>query len=219
MRLRILIADDHGVLRAGLRALLSGEADFSVVGEAKDSETVIQLACELCPDIILMDLSMPKIGGIEATRQLCRYLPGVRILILTVHEDPELLLEALQAGASGYILKLATEMELITAIRAVAHGEVYVHSAMMRAFLEEPHHSPMGSPHELLTPRELDVLLLIVQGCSNKQIAAELHIGVHTVESQRANLMDKLDLHSRVELERYSIDNEIIKPDYFFKQD
>ncbi len=214
MSIRILIADDHGVLRAGLRALLSAEPELEVVDEASSGSEALTLASELQPDLILLDISMPDLGGIEATRRLKEILPNVRVLILTVHEDESLLQEAIQAGASGYIIKRAVESELIDAIRAVLRGDLYIHPAMTRALLKEM--SPSSSsnnneaPVESLTPRETDVLRLIAQGYTNRQMADMLSISVRTVESHRSNLMGKLDLHSRVELVRYAKENDLI---------
>jgi two-component system response regulator NreC len=203
---RIIVADDHGVLRAGLRALLNDEPDLEVAGEAADGDEALRLTRELEPDIVLMDINMPGCGGIETTRRLMELRPNVRVLILTVHEDKSLLQAAIRAGAAGYILKRAVESELIDAIRAVAHGDLYVHPAMTRALLEDTHHIPAMEREvtQTLTPREVEVLRLIAQGHTNRQIADLLHIGVRTVESHRANLMGKLGLRSRVELVRYA---------------
>lgn len=215
MSIRILIADDHGVLRAGLRALLSAESELEVVDEASSGNEALHLADKLQPDLILLDISMPDLGGIEVTRRLKEMLPNVRVLILTVHEDESLLQEAIQAGASGYIVKRAVESELIDAIRAVWRGDLYVHPAMTRALLKEMSPSPSSSSNnealvESLTPRETDVLRLIAQGYTNRQMADMLSISVRTVESHRSNLMGKLDLHSRVELVRYARENNLI---------
>jgi DNA-binding NarL/FixJ family response regulator len=203
---RIIVADDHGVLRAGLRALLNDEPDLEVVGEAADGDEALRLTRELEPDIVLMDINMPGCGGIETTHRLMELQPDVRVLILTVYEDKSLLQAAIHAGAAGYILKRAVESELIDAIRAVVRGDLYVHPAMTRALLEHTNHIPAieRAVTEVLTPREVEVLRLIAQGHTNRQIAELLHVGVRTVESHRANLMSKLGLRSRVELVRYA---------------
>jgi two-component system response regulator NreC len=209
--LRVLIADDHGVLRAGLRALLKTEEDLQVVDEAADGDTALRLASRLRPDIVLLDLSMPGPGGIEVTRKLKEMLPATRVLILTVHEDETLLREALKAGASGYIIKRAVESELINAIHAVSRGEIYVHPAMTRWLLQEPAPAaPKRRDPATLTPREIEVLRLIVQGHTNSQIAEVLRLSVRTIESHRANLMGKLGLQSRVELVRYAVKNKLL---------
>ncbi|MFC1976414.1 response regulator [Chloroflexota bacterium] len=213
MCIRILIADDHGVLRAGLRALLSAETDLEIVGEAADGQEALQLCDEMSPDVVLLDISMPDLSGIDVTRRLKEMLPEARVLILTVHEDESLLQEAIQAGAAGYIIKRAAESELIDAIRAVWRGDLYVHPAMTRALLKDisPSSAPNNSPVETPTPRETDVLRYIAQGYTNRQTAEALSISVRTVESHRANLMDKLHLRSRVELVRYARENGVIE--------
>ena len=211
MSRRILIADDHGVLRAGLAALLSGETGFEVIAEAETSEEAVRLATESQPDLVLMDLSMPEMGGIEATRRIHERLPETRVLILTLHEDIGMVREAIRAGAGGYILKRAVKTELISAIQTVLRGDIYVHPAMMRALLAEPQPAPKSpSPlAEPLTARESDVLRLIVRGHTNSQIAEILSLSVRTVEYHRANLTGKLGLHSRVDLIRYAAENGI----------
>jgi two-component system response regulator NreC len=205
MSIRILIVDDHGVLRAGLRALLSAEADLEVVDEAAEGREALYLAAELRPDVVLLDISMPDLGGIEITRRLKQAVPETRVLILTVHEDDSLLQEAIRAGAAGYIIKRAVESELIDAIRAVSRGDLYVHPAMTRALFNDltPFPPAKNPPTEILTPRETEVLCLITQGYTNRQTAQALSISVRTVESHRANVMDKLNMRSRVELVRY----------------
>jgi DNA-binding NarL/FixJ family response regulator len=214
MPTRILIADDHGVLRAGLRALLNAEPDIEVVGEASDGDETLRLAHTLEPDIVLLDISMPGVGGIEATRRLKNLRSAARVLILTVHEDAGLLKEAMRAGASGYIVKRAAESELVNAIRAVSRGDLYVHPTMTRALLDgtasgrEDAYAGVEQP----TPREIEVLRLVAQGHTNRQIADILTISVRTVESHRANLMGKLNLHSRVELVRYAMKHGLLEP-------
>lgn len=206
MTIRILIADDHGVIRAGLRAVLRAELDLEVIGEAADGNEALRLACELHPDIVLLDVSMPDMGGIEAASRLREKLPEVRTLILTVHEDESLLREAIRAGASGYIIKRGAESEVINAIHVVSRGDMYVHPALTRALLKDL--SPAPAAHsdaaEPLTPREIDVLRLIAKGHTSRQIAQVLNISVRTVEGHRANLTGKLGLHSRVELVTYA---------------
>ena len=209
MPTRILIADDHGVLRAGLSALLNAEPDLQVVGEASTGEEALRLANELKPDLVLMYISMPDLGGIEATRRMLESLPSVRVLILTVHEDIGLVREAIHSGASGYIPKRAVKTEMINAIHTILIGDLYIHPAMMRALLTDaPKSSHQPDPQvESLTPREIDVLKLVVKGYTNSQIADLLHVSVRTVEFHRANLTGKLNLHSRVELIRYAAEH------------
>lgn len=218
MPIKLLIADDHGVLRAGLRALLSIETDVQVIAEAATGKEALLLAQKLLPDIILMDISMPEMGGIEATRHLKATLPQIKVLILTVEEDESLLQEAVMAGASGYIIKRAVGTELIDAIKAVWRGDIYIHPAMTRALLKlntPLYPAPVPSPPkdqetEKLTPREVEVLTLIAQGYTNRQTADKLTLSIRTVESHRANIMNKLHLQSRVELVRYAKENGFI---------
>ena len=213
MPIRILIADDHGVIRAGLRALLDGLPEITVVGEASDGSEALSKAVELKPDIVLMDLSMPLMGGIETTRQLTQNKPGIRILILTVHEDESLLKEAIRAGAAGYIVKRAAQEDLLHAIRVVARGDLYVHPSMTRVLFTEP--TPIStskvSEVETLTLREIEVLQLLAKGYTNRQIAEQLSLSPRTVEGHRANLSGKLGLHSRVELVEYAEMHGLLK--------
>jgi two-component system response regulator NreC len=207
---RILIVDDHGVLRAGLRALLNDEADLEVVGEAANGREALHQAMLLNPDVILMDISMPDISGIEATRQLLKINPGFRILILTLHEDTALLREAFRSGAKGFLLKNAVEGELIGAIRVVSGGGRYVYPDLTLALVDEQTRPPLRVPETTLTLREIDVLRRLVKGYTNREIAEELFLSVRTVETYRYSLMSKLDLHSRVELVEYASQHGIV---------
>lgn len=213
MPIRLLVADDHGVLRAGLIALLNTEADMAVVGEADDENSAVSLAIEKRPDVILMDISMPDAGGIDATRRIKQLVPETKVLILTFHEDKELMQEAIRSGAMGYILKRAIKSELINAIHAVMRGELYLHPAMARLLFTE-NNSLMTQPaktySEPLTSREIEVLRLIAQGYTNNQAADKLKISVRTVEYHRGNLTTKLNLRSRVELMKYAEENGLI---------
>ena len=213
MPIRILIADDHGVIRAGLRALLEDIPDITVVGEASDGGEALAKAVELKPDILLMDLSMPNMGGIEATLQLSQREPKVRVLILTVHEEESLLKEVVRIGAAGYIVKRAAQEDLLHAIRVVARGDLYIHPTMTRAlFNEAPAYAPLQMPEsETLTQREIEVLQLLAKGYTNRQIAEQLSLSPRTVEGHRANLSGKLGLHSRVELVEYAEKHGLLK--------
>ena len=211
MGLRILVADDHGVLRAGLRALLNDETNYQVVGEASDSDEASRAAVELTPDIVLMDMSMPGIGGIEVTRKLHASLPETKVLILTVHEDAAFLREAMKAGAVGYVVKRAVESDLLAAIETAQRGELYVHSSLTRALLDVNGCSlppPRRGDAETLTQREGDVLKLLTRGYTNRQIADELDLSIRTVETHRANILGKLGLSSRAELVRWAADQK-----------
>ena len=210
--LRILIADDHAIVRTGLRTLLATEPSMELAGEASGGYEAIELAEKTQPDVILLDLSMPDLDGIEVTKAIKTRFPEVRILILTIHEDQALLREAIRAGASGYVLKRAAESELISAIDVLMRGDMYVDPALMRTFLDEAVRPP-GPTNEVvepLTPREIEVLKYIVQGYTNRQIGEELNISVRTVEGHRANLSGKLGLHSRVDLVRYARERGLI---------
>jgi DNA-binding NarL/FixJ family response regulator len=208
---RILIADDHPVLRSGLRILLAADPDLEVVGEAGTGEETLRLAEELHPDVVLLDIGMPGESGIETVRRLKEKLPALRVLFLTMHEEEGMLLEALNAGGDGYVVKRADQPEIIQAIRAVRRGDVYVHPAMTRALLSQPETTARPQePVEPLTRREIDVLRLLARGNTNRQIAELLGLSTRTVESHRANLMGKLGLSSRVELVTYAEEHRLL---------
>ncbi len=210
MAIRILIVDDHGLIRAGMRALLSNTPKLEVVGEAADGEAALRLAHTLRPDIILLDIALPGLSGIELTRRLTQVLPKSRVLILTLHEDLGLMREALRAGAAGYVIKRAVDVELTNAIFTVARGDLYVHPAMTRALLKgDLPATEEQSPAVPLTPRELEVLRLIVEGNSNRQIGQILNLSVRTVDTHRANLMAKLGLRDRAELVQYANQHQL----------
>ncbi len=214
MKLRILITDDHGILRAGLRALLNDDPQLEVVAEAVDGQQTILMVEKHKPDIVLLDMNMPGLNGVEATRTLLAQHPHLKILILTVHEDYGLVREALQAGASGYIIKRAVESELINAIHAVSRSELYVHPAMTRALLEPAYEEQVSSQQnsaEQLTSREVDVLRLVAKGYTNKQIGEKLRISIRTVETHRANITGKLGVRSRMELVHFATQNGLVK--------
>lgn len=213
MTIRIVIADDHGVLRAGLVALLNAETGMEVVGEAEDENSAVAQTVEKHPDVVLMDVSMPDSGGIQATRRIKQLAPESRVLILTVHEDKGLMQEAIRAGAMGYILKRAIKSELINAIHTVLRDELYLHPAMARLLFVEnpaPTASLTGLYQEPLTTREIEVLRLIAQGYTNSQAAEMLCISVRTVEYHRSNLTAKLNLRSRVQLMKYAEEKGLI---------
>jgi two-component system response regulator NreC len=184
---------------------------MQVIGEAATGEEAVDQAVRLQPDLVLMDISMPGLDGIEATRLLAERAPRVHVLLLTVHEDPALLREALRAGAAGYVIKRAIESELINAIRAAARGDLYVHPSLTRSLLDEEEPTPSNSASiSRLTPREIEVLRLIAEGYTNSQIAGLLHISPRTVETHRANVRAKLELDSRAELVRFAVRNGLL---------
>jgi DNA-binding NarL/FixJ family response regulator len=202
---RILLADDHAILRKGMKHLIDAEPDMEVVGEASDGAEVLPLVSKLRPDVVVMDLSMPKMGGAEATRQLRSANPTCKVLVLTVHEDRSYLREVLEAGALGYMLKRAAAEELVVAIRAIASGTVFIDSRIATKLItvmvdDKPAKAAAGAPE--LTRREFDVLRRIADGYSNKEIAAMLQISVKTVETYKARSMEKLGMRSRVDIVR-----------------
>jgi two-component system response regulator NreC len=212
MAIKVLIADDHAIVRAGLRTLITSESDLLLLGEATGGIEAIDKVHQLSPDVLVLDVSMPDIDGIEVIRVLKNEDSKCAILVLTVHEDEALLREAIKLGAAGYIIKHAAESELIAAIHAVFRGDLYVHPRMIRSLLQPGHVLPQREKTDVesLTTREEEVLKLIVQGYTNKQVADELSISIRTVEGHRANLTEKLGIRSRVDLLRYARDHQII---------
>ncbi len=213
-KIRVLLADDHTILRDGIRALLEEEFDIEVVGEAEDGRAAVRLACDLKPDVILMDIAMPLLNGLEATRQINQECPECKILVLTMHDDEEYIRRVLAAGALGYVLKYAAASELLDAIRSVNRGEAVLSPAITRLVIEDYLRWANNLPDQSLnglTLRECEVLQLIAEGYTNKQISEILTISVKTVQAHRSNLMQKLDLHDRGELIKYAIQKKIIQ--------
>jgi DNA-binding NarL/FixJ family response regulator len=198
-RLRVVIADDHPLFREGVVHSLSLEEDIEVVAEAANGKEAVRLATELLPDIVVMDLSMPDAGGIEATRQIAASVPATAVLILTVSEDRDDLLEVLKAGARGYVLKGVAAQGLIHAVRAVAHGEVHVTPALASSILHEMTSEEIVDPFEQLTPREHDILELVAEGRTNREIGEQLYLAEKTVKHYMTNVLQKLHVRSRVE--------------------
>lgn len=208
--LKILVVDDHAVVRSGLMMLLHGKHNMEVIGEAADGEEGIQAAQLLKPDVVLMDLNMPAgMDGLTATTELRRLMPDLAILILTMHDDDEYLFRAIHVGASGYILKSAPHEELLTAIRSVAAGNAYLYPTatkrLMNEYIERLKQGENVDTFESLSEREREVLGLIAKGFSNKEIAEQLIISVKTVESHKSNVMEKLGLKTRPELVKYAV--------------
>ena len=210
--IRILLADDHRVLRSGLRALLSAQADLDVVGEASDGGEALRMAQTLKPDVLVMDVGMPGVNGIDATARVRRELPATKVLILSMHDDQGYLRQALRAGASGYVLKRAADTELLAAIRAAARGEVFLDSSLAKDLVEDVVR-PRGQEPALptLSDREREVLHLLARGHTNQQVADRLCIGVKSVETYKARLMEKLGLKGRAELVRYALEHGVLK--------
>ncbi len=204
---RVLIADDHRLFREGLRSLLEREDEFEVVGEAADGRQAIAMARELVPDVILMDLAMPGLNGIEATRRLCEENPGCRVVALSMHSSRSHVMRALHAGASGYLLKDAAYNELARAIRVVLRGRVYLSPEVAGGLVDEylQRLVEQDALNVTLTPREREVLQLMAEGDGTRQIATRLSVSIKTIESHRRNIMHKLNLHSVAELTKFAI--------------
>ncbi|MBZ0315711.1 MAG: response regulator transcription factor [Anaerolineae bacterium] len=206
MTIKILIADDHAVLRSGLRLLLNAQPDINVVAEADDGSEALVLAGQLNPDLIVLDLSMAGLGGLEALPLLRRTSPNSRILILTMHDDESYLRQALREGAHGYVLKKAADSELLSAIRAVMRGEIYVHPSLTRVLLEDilpPTMDETTNPWDALSDREREVLLQVARGFTSAQIADQMNLSPKTVETYRSRGMEKLGLRSRAALVQF----------------
>ena len=210
-KIRVLVVDDHAILREGLRALLSYYDDIEVVGEAQDGAEAVTRVAEILPDVVLMDIAMPGMNGLDATRIIRNQFPETHVLILTQHEDPQYVVPLLQAGASGFVTKRALGNDLINALRVVARGETFLYPTAATTVVEEIRRRSETAPvtPDALTPRELEILQHIVAGQTNAQMAAVLSISVKTVEWHRANLMSKLDVHSVADLVRYALEHEL----------
>lgn len=215
MGIRLLLVDDHMVVRLGLRMLLESEEDIEIVGESSTGNEAMRDVARLLPDVVLMDIGLPDISGIEATRQIKSQYPQTAIVALTIHEDEEYFFQMLDAGANGYVPKRAAPEELITAIRAAAANEVYLYPSLAKLlvhdFLAQQSSAAPGAALDALTPREEEVLAWLAEGASNAEIAEKLVISPKTVARHRENIMHKLNLHSRTELVKYAIRKGIIK--------
>ena len=215
-KLRIMLADDHSVVRNGLRAIINAEKDMEVVGEAEDGLEVLDRARECLPDVILMDITMPGLGGLEATRIVKTAMPEVKVLILTIHESEECLYHALNIGADGYVTKAAHESELVLAVRALSGGKCYIDPSMasllVNAFVAAGPQRGEPDRYNVLTDREREMLPLIASGNTNREIATALQLSEHTVHNHRAHLMEKLGLHDRMQLLMYAMKRGIITP-------
>ena len=215
MTIRILLVDDHAVVRSGLKMLLENEKDVEIIGEASSAREAIESAIDLKPNVILMDIGLPDLSGIDATREIKKRAPDSSIVALTIHEDEEYFFKMLEAGATGYVPKRAAPEELLTAIRAAATGQVYLYPSLakllVRDFLSGGRPSSDAQANSELTDREQEVLTYLAEGANNEEIATALVISPKTVARHRENIMRKLNLHSRAELVRYAIRKGIIK--------
>lgn len=211
---RVLIADDHGVVRKGLRLQLEQYPDVEVVGEAADGREAVRMAGELQPDIVIMDIGMPNLNGVEATAQITKRSPAPGVIILSMHSDEEYLMRALSAGAKGYLLKDTADVDLFRAVEAVRQGKSFFSPTVAKMLLEEyvQQMSQRGvkDSYDLLSAREKEVFQLLAEGKSNKDVATILNLSTYTVETHRTNIMRKLDLHSSVDLVLYAVRKKII---------
>jgi DNA-binding NarL/FixJ family response regulator len=210
--MRLVIADDHGVVRGGLKLLLDRQPDMEVVGEASDGAEAVAETLAHRPDLAILDVAMPRRTGLEATRDIKALAPDVSVLILSMHDDEHYLYEALKAGASGYVLKQKAGQELVDAIRAVGRGESFLTNSAQRSLVREWMADPTSRPRAALSPREQEVLKLIADAHTNREIGGMLGLSEKTVESHRASLLRKLGMRDRVELVRYAIRRGLIEP-------
>ncbi len=213
-RIKVLLADDHLILREGIRLLLEKVSDMEIVGEADNGEEAVAKVEHLAPDVVLMDITMPRMNGLEATRQIKQKHPEMKILILTMHETDQYIAGMLEAGASGYVVKAATSSELISAIRAVYQVDVHLYPSIARMLVEDYMQrvktGEEKTSYDVLTPREREVLAYVAEDKQNKEIAKLLNVSIRTVQTHRSNLMDKLGAHDRTELVKYAIRKGII---------
>jgi two-component system, NarL family, response regulator NreC len=208
-RIRILLADDHALVRQGFKMILAAQADMEIVGEAGNGREAVQRCEELRPDIVVMDVAMPELNGIEATRRLATALPHTRVIALSMHKDSVYVREILRAGARGYLLKDSPAGDLVSAVRSVASGESYLSPGVSNAVLDD-YRRHVTNPIDLLTTREREVLQMIAEGKTNKEIAGVLNLSVYTVDAHRGRIMEKLNLHSINELVRFAVRNGLI---------
>jgi two-component system response regulator NreC len=207
--IRILLADDHVLVRQGFKMILSAQPDMQIVGEATNGREAVEAAEKLLPDVILMDVTMPELNGIEATRRVSTASPRTRVLALSMHKDAVYVREILRAGARGYLLKDSADADLIAAVRSVAKGEGYLSPAVSDAVLTD-YRRHVTDPLDLLTTREREVLQMIAEGKTNKEIATTLNLSVYTIEAHRGRVMEKLNLHSTGELVRFALRSGLI---------
>jgi two-component system response regulator NreC len=216
MATKVLLADDHSILREGLRMVLDAQPQIKVVGEANDGREAVDLAEKLHPDVVVMDIAMPNMNGLEATRQIKRRWPEIRVVILTMHENQQYLTQIVKAGASGAVLKRSAGTELLTAIKAAATGQSYFSPSIASMMLEDYRVLLSGEgvdDPQVLTEREREVLQLVAEGKTNQEIASALFLSIKTVQTHRAHIMDKLGVHDRTDLVKYAIRTGMVTPD------
>ncbi len=212
---RILLADDHGIVRQGLRAVLARDTSLEVIGESSDGREAVRLAEVLQPNVVIMDISMPRLNGIEAAKQIVKANPRTHIIILSMHSDETYLIRALQAGVKGYLLKESAEEDLMRAVRMVAQGKTFfspaVTNALLADYMRDMQQRSLRDSYDLLTEREREVLQLLAEGKSNKEAATVLDVSTNTVETHRTNLMQKLGLHNTAEIVLYAVRKKVIQ--------
>jgi DNA-binding NarL/FixJ family response regulator len=210
--IRVLIADDHGIVRSGLRLLIDRQSDMEVVAEADDGVAALESTQACRPDVAVLDVSMPRMTGLQAAREIRAHVPETRVLLLSMHDDERYFVDGLASGASGYVLKRAADTDLIGALRIVADGRTFLSGDAQRDLMDEWLEGGRSKPHDPLTPRELEVVKLIAEAYTNRQIAETLKVSEKTVESHRANVLAKLGMRDRVELARYAIRRGLVEP-------
>lgn len=210
--MKVLVADDHGIVRSGITLLLERQPDIDVIAEAGDGAEALQKAIATRPDVAILDNKMPKLTGLQAAREIKRHAPDVNILILSMYDDERYLYEALRVGAGGYVLKRAADQDLVRAVRAVNDGEPFLTDDAQRSLVRAWIESGESPPRDKLTNRELEVVKLIAEAHTNKQIASILGVSEKTIESHRANILNKLGMSDRVELVRYAVRRGLIEP-------
>ena len=208
----VLIADDHGIVRSGLRMLIDRQTDMKVIAEADDGVVALESTQAHRPDVAVLDVSMPRMTGLQAAREIRAHVPDTRVVLLSMHDDERYFLEGLEAGAAGYVLKRAADTDLIGAVRTVAAGRSFLSDDAQRALMDEWLEKGSPEPDDRLTPRELEVVKLIAEAFTNRQIAETLKLSEKTVESHRANVLSKLGMRDRVELVRYAIRRGLVEP-------
>jgi DNA-binding NarL/FixJ family response regulator len=210
--IRVLIADDHGIVRSGLRMLIERQNDMRVVAEADDGVAALESTQAERPDVAVLDVSMPRMTGLQAAREIRSHVPDTRVLLLSMHDDERYFLEGLEAGAAGYVLKRAADTDLIGAVRTVASGRTFLSDEAQRTLMDEWLEGGRAEPDDPLTPRELEVVKLIAEAYTNRQIAETLKLSEKTIESHRANVLSKLGMRDRVEIVRYAIRRGLVEP-------